>query len=211
MEVRSCISRISVRSIGNNSTESRVLFNSYRVQSDLHAAEANIGDFRGDSRRSGTRGEDRYQRRVQDPARVRALVVDQDPIRHHRRAAQTPRRRPTPRWGEFLYLYFIPHGQLKSSRLVFCSTPVQLLFNSVQHSQVSHVVVDEVHERSLDSDFLLVLLRDVLPHRPSLRVVLMSATLNAAAFSAYFKGAAVAQIPGFTREFIFIYVCAIRD
>jgi hypothetical protein len=93
---------------------------------------------------------------------------------------------------------------------VFCSTPVQLLFNSVQHSQVSHVVVDEVHERSLDSDFLLVLLRDVLPHRPSLRVVLMSATLNAAAFSAYFKGAAVAQIPGFTREFISISVCTIR-
>ena len=93
---------------------------------------------------------------------------------------------------------------------MFCSTPVQFLFNSVQHSQVSHVVVDEVHERSLDSDFLLVLLRDVLPHRPSLRVVLMSATLNAAAFSAYFKGAAVAQIPGFTREFIFISVCTIR-
>ena len=55
-----------------------------------------------------------------------------------------------------------------------------------------------MHERSLDSDFLLVLLRDVLPHRPTLRVILMSATLNAAAFSAYFKGAAVAQIPGFT-------------
>ena len=100
---------------------------------------------------------------------------------------------------------------MKSSRLVFCSTPVQLLFNFVQHSQVSHVVVDEVHERSLDSDFLLVLLRDVLPHRPSLRVVLMSATLNAAAFSAYFKGAAVAQIPGFTREFIFVSVRAIRN
>ena len=67
-----------------------------------------------------------------------------------------------------------------------------------------------MHERSLDSDFLLVLLRDVLPHRPSLRVVLMSATLNAAAFSAYFKGATVAQIPGFTRECIFISVCTIR-
>ena len=63
---------------------------------------------------------------------------------------------------------------------------------------VTHVVVDEVHERSLDSDFLLVLLRDVLPHRPTLRLVLMSATLNAAAFSAYFSGAAVKQIPGFT-------------
>ena len=92
------------------------------MQSDLHAAEANIRDFRGDSRRSGTRGEDRYQRRVQDPTRVRALVVDQDPIRHHRRAAQTPRRGSTPRWGTFLYFYFIPYGQLESSRRV--------LFNS---------------------------------------------------------------------------------
>ena len=56
-------------------TESRVLFNSYRVQSDLYAAEANIRDFRGVEGGGGTRGEDRYQRRVQDPARVRALVV----------------------------------------------------------------------------------------------------------------------------------------
>ena len=62
----------------------------------------------------------------------------------------------------------------------------------------SHVVVDEVHERSLDSDFLLVLLRDALPRRPGLRVVLMSATLDAAAFSKYFGGAAVMKIPGFT-------------
>ena len=92
------------------------------MQSDLYAAEANIRDFRGVARRSGTRGEDRYQRRVQDPTRVRALVVDQDPIRHHRRAAQTPRRGPAPRWGTFLCFYFIPYGQLKSSRLVFRST-----------------------------------------------------------------------------------------
>lgn len=111
-------------------TESRVLFNSYRVQSDLYAAEANIRDFRGVARRSGTRGEDRYQRRVQDPTRVRALVVDQDSIRHHRRAAQTPRGRSAPRWGTFLCFYFISYGQLKSSRLVFCSIPVQFLFNS---------------------------------------------------------------------------------
>lgn len=102
------------------------------MQSDLYAAEANIRDFRGVEGGGGTRGEDRYQRRVQDPARVRALVVDQDPIRHHRRAAQTPRGRPAPRRGTFLYFYFIPHGQLKSSRLVFCSIPVQLLFNPVQ-------------------------------------------------------------------------------
>ncbi|KAF1982484.1 P-loop containing nucleoside triphosphate hydrolase protein [Aulographum hederae CBS 113979] len=51
---------------------------------------------------------------------------------------------------------------------------------------VSHVVVDEVHERSLDTDFLLVLLRDVLKQRRDLKVILMSATLDADVFEQYF-------------------------
>ncbi|KAI9816876.1 MAG: hypothetical protein M1827_001521 [Pycnora praestabilis] len=53
-------------------------------------------------------------------------------------------------------------------------------------ADVSHVVVDEVHERSLDTDFLLVLLRDVLKKRKDLRVILMSATLDADVFDDYF-------------------------
>ena len=55
-------------------------------------------------------------------------------------------------------------------------------------ADVSHVVVDEVHERSLDTDFLLVLLRDVLEVRKDLKVVLMSATLDAGVFENYFHG-----------------------
>ncbi|KAG9383962.1 ATP-dependent RNA helicase A [Pyrenophora tritici-repentis] len=54
-------------------------------------------------------------------------------------------------------------------------------------ADVSHVVVDEVHERSLDTDFLLVLLRQILRTRKDLKVILMSATLDAAVFEAYFK------------------------
>ena len=53
-------------------------------------------------------------------------------------------------------------------------------------ADVSHVVVDEVHERSLDTDFLLVLLRDVLASRKDLKVILMSATLDADIFENYF-------------------------
>ncbi|KAL6721550.1 putative ATP-dependent RNA helicase ucp12 [Lecanora helva] len=52
---------------------------------------------------------------------------------------------------------------------------------------VSHVVVDEVHERSLDTDFLLILLRGVLVRRKDLKVILMSATLDAAVFERYFS------------------------
>ncbi|KAF2087876.1 P-loop containing nucleoside triphosphate hydrolase protein [Saccharata proteae CBS 121410] len=56
-------------------------------------------------------------------------------------------------------------------------------------ADVSHVVVDEVHERSLDTDFLLVLLRDVLKQRKDLKVILMSATLDAEVFAKYFEAA----------------------
>lgn len=54
-------------------------------------------------------------------------------------------------------------------------------------ADVSHVVVDEVHERNLDTDFLLILLRDVLRRRRDLKVILMSATLDADVFEKYFE------------------------
>lgn len=63
---------------------------------------------------------------------------------------------------------------------------------------VSHVVVDEVHERSEESDFLLLILKEILQKRSDLKVILMSATLNANLFSEYFKGAPVLEIPGRT-------------
>jgi ATP-dependent RNA helicase DHX57 len=52
---------------------------------------------------------------------------------------------------------------------------------------VSHVVVDEVHERDLDTDFLLILLRNILSKRGDLKVLLMSATLDAEIFEGYFR------------------------
>ena len=58
---------------------------------------------------------------------------------------------------------------------------------------VSHVVVDEVHERSLHGDFLLVILRDLRLVRPELRVVLMSATINANLFANYFRATYVGR------------------
>ena len=61
-------------------------------------------------------------------------------------------------------------------------------------ADISHVVIDEVHERSLDTDFLLVLLRDILGIRSDLKVILMSATLDAAVFENYFSATSVAKI-----------------
>ena len=65
-------------------------------------------------------------------------------------------------------------------------------------SEVTHVIVDEVHERSEESDFLLMILRDTLKIRPDLKIILMSATLNAELFSNYFSGTPVLDIPGRT-------------
>ena len=63
---------------------------------------------------------------------------------------------------------------------------------------VTHIIVDEVHERDKFADFLLIILRDLLPAQPHLRVVLMSATLNEEVFSDYFGGCPVVRVPGFT-------------
>ncbi|XP_074309023.1 DExH-box ATP-dependent RNA helicase DExH6 [Silene latifolia] len=65
-------------------------------------------------------------------------------------------------------------------------------------SEITHIIVDEIHERDHFSDFMLTILRDLLPMYPRLRLVLMSATLDAERFSNYFGGCPVIRVPGFT-------------
>ena len=52
---------------------------------------------------------------------------------------------------------------------------------------VTHVVIDEVHERSVDTDLSLLLLKDLLARGSPIKVVLMSATANAALFADYYN------------------------
>jgi ATP-dependent RNA helicase DHX57 len=56
----------------------------------------------------------------------------------------------------------------------------------------------QVHERSVDSDFLLLELREMLKANSAPKVVLMSATINQKSFSDYFNQAPVIEIPGRT-------------
>ncbi|KAJ2367536.1 helicase [Coemansia sp. RSA 2610] len=91
--------------------------------------------------------------------------------------------------------------QTRDTRLLFCTTGVllRMLREDPKLASVTHVVCDEVHERSVDSDLLLALLRECLARNPSLRVVLMSATAQSDVFAGYFgAGVPVAEIPGRT-------------
>ena len=58
------------------------------------------------------------------------------------------------------------------------------------------LIIDEAHERSLNIDFLLGYLRQLLPERPDLKVIVTSATIDTARFAAHFGGAPVVEVSG---------------
>lgn len=62
--------------------------------------------------------------------------------------------------------------------------------------KITHIIVDEVHEREKNTDFLLIMLKDAIKNHPNLKVILMSATINANLFSDYFGGCPIVNVPG---------------
>ncbi|KAJ9582630.1 hypothetical protein L9F63_023008, partial [Diploptera punctata] len=84
--------------------------------------------------------------------------------------------------------------------LLFCSTGILLrrLQSNLGLFGASHIILDEAHERDISTDMLLVLLRRALSLNPDLRLIIMSATINAEVFQEYFGNAPMLSIPGFT-------------
>ena len=72
-------------------------------------------------------------------------------------------------------------------------------------SKYSVIMVDEAHERSLNIDFVLGLLKRVLAARPDFKVIVSSATMNAEAFSEYFGGCPVVSIDTVTFPVTLVY------
>jgi ATP-dependent helicase HrpA len=60
------------------------------------------------------------------------------------------------------------------------------------------IIIDEAHERSLNIDFLLGYLKQLLPKRPDLKIIVTSATIDADRFSNHFNGAPVIEVSGRT-------------
>nr|XP_055030353.1 ATP-dependent DNA/RNA helicase DHX36 [Misgurnus anguillicaudatus] len=88
----------------------------------------------------------------------------------------------------------------KQGSVLYCTTGIilQWLRSDPYLCSISHLVLDEIHERSLQSDVLLTIVKDLLRTRDDLKVVLMSATLNAEKFSRYFNNCPMVHIPGYT-------------
>ncbi|CAN6826587.1 unnamed protein product [Brassica oleracea] len=99
----------------------------------------------------------------------------------------------------------------RHSSVVFCTNGILLRVlvgkGSVSYvSDITHIIVDEIHERDCYSDFMLAIIRDLLPSNPHLHLILMSATLDAERFPGYFGGCPVVRVPGFTHPVRSLYL-----
>lgn len=94
--------------------------------------------------------------------------------------------------------------QVRFNTEVSDSTQIKLMTDGILLNEIHHdphfkrydvIIIDEAHERNLNSDFLIGYLKRLLPQRPDLKLIITSATIHVETFVAFFKGAAVFEIP----------------
>ena len=77
-----------------------------------------------------------------------------------------------------------------------------ILLNAMQRNrkleQYDTIIIDEAHERSLNIDFLLGYIKQLLPKRPDLKVIITSATIDPGSFSKHFNDAPIIEVSGRT-------------
>ena len=82
---------------------------------------------------------------------------------------------------------------------------VRLMTDGILLAELTHdryltkydtIIIDEAHERSLNIDFIMGYLKQLLPRRPDLKVIITSATLDVNRFSSYFNGAPIFEVEG---------------
>lgn len=106
--------------------------------------------------------------------------VDSLAVLHHRSSLAKAPARPTPQRPDARHRR---RGTAKISVVITNDSPLNFL---------------QVHERSVQSDFLLTILKDVASRRADLQLILMSATADCHKFSNYFNRCPVLNIPGRT-------------
>ena len=89
-----------------------------------------------------------------------------------------------------------------------------ILLSEMQHDRFLNaydtIIIDEAHERSLNIDFLLGYLKKLLPDRPTLKLIVTSATIDVERFSRHFNNAPIIEVPGKTYPVETIYQAPIE-
>uniref|UniRef100_A0A453E704 RNA helicase n=1 Tax=Aegilops tauschii subsp. strangulata TaxID=200361 RepID=A0A453E704_AEGTS len=90
------------------------------------------------------------------------------------------------------------NGQNFSSKIIFCTDSCLLhhCMNDADLNGISYIIVDEAHERSLNTDLLLALIKKKLLDRLDLRLIIMSATADANRLAEYFYGCQTFHVKG---------------
>ncbi|XGW21685.1 hypothetical protein V3C99_004562 [Haemonchus contortus] len=82
--------------------------------------------------------------------------------------------------------------------VLFCTVGVLLRKMESGLRGISHIIIDEIHERDVNTDFILIVLREMLREYADLRVVLMSATIDTKMFIDFFGGCPIIEMEGRT-------------
>lgn len=97
--------------------------------------------------------------------------------------------------------------QVRFTAQTSAATQLKVMTDGILLAEIAHdrqlrrydtIIVDEAHERSLNIDFLLGYLKQLLPSRPDLKVIVTSATIDTERFSAHFDRAPIVEVSGRT-------------
>ena len=123
------------------------------------------------------------------PRRIAALSV----------AERVANERSEPLGSTVGYQIRLESRMSSKTALVFCTTGIllrTLMYEDSNLDRVTHLIIDEVHERDRFCDFLLGVIRSRLTRFPNLRLILMSAALDVNVFSNYFTSCPVFHVQG---------------
>lgn len=105
--------------------------------------------------------------------------------------------------------YSIRFEDMTSSKTCLKYMTDGMLLREAMHdhdlTRYSTIILDEAHERTMATDVLMGLLKEVVQRRPDLKIIIMSATLDAQKFQRYFNDAPLLAVPGRTHPVEIFY------
>lgn len=94
--------------------------------------------------------------------------------------------------------YSIRLDNSAGKHMTFMTTGIlmSLMVSDPALTGITHLIIDEIHERDVNCDVILSLVKKLCERRSDLRIILMSATMQSKLFAAYFEGAPILNVEG---------------